>query len=196
MSRSQRKEITLMQAAHWYAEYIAPASACDRASHACVITDTNLDVVSIGYNGPERGAEHTCAREEEGNCGCVHAEANALVKPQRQVDAKIAFITAQPCERCAKLLVNAGVVMVVFSEGHRPYPEGLSVLDRAGIAYGDTSYECMDELSKWLLLYRARRDVVAMTGQIIDAARDFTIEQTNQVVREINDALHPPRPTI
>lgn len=132
------KTLKHMNAVMVYAEAMRKLVSCTRASHAAVLTDGNLEILAVGYNGSERGAPNECERpDEQGNCGCVHAEANALVKPQRQYDGpKIMFVTCEPCERCAKLMVNAGVKMVVFRVGHRPYPDGIRVLGRAEVLFG------------------------------------------------------------
>jgi deoxycytidylate deaminase len=71
-------------------------------------------------------------------CGCIHAEANAvLALRQSQYDGPlIAFITGEPCEACAMLLINAGTVMVVYrGKSHRKYG-GTHLLDSVCIPHG------------------------------------------------------------
>ena len=111
------------------ASAVAEASPCNRAAVGCVLTTLDLQVISYGYNGVAKGLPNQCLRHGEeavGNCGCVHAEQNAIAKAGSPDLPKIAFITMPPCERCASLLVNAGVVMVAYaSEGHRTVHEGI-----------------------------------------------------------------------
>lgn len=147
--RTEPKEITLMEAALDYARKARLASPCERAQHACVLTDLDLNIISIGYNGPPKGFPNKCERPTEvGNCGCIHAEINALIKPHRVQGPRIAFITSHPCENCARTMVNADIAMVCYTgPGHRAYPTGLEILDRANIPHGGPGY-----------LYRIIRD--------------------------------------
>ena len=63
------------------AEELAKRSTCARLQVGTVITNANLEhVVSIGYNGNARGFPNRCDSSEEGKCGCIHSEMNALVK--------------------------------------------------------------------------------------------------------------------
>lgn len=137
-TRTSPRLNVLGNAMRTFAELVAAASPCNRAAVGCVLTTLDLQVISYGYNGVAKGLPNECLRHGEeavGNCGCVHAEQNAIAKAgQPEVD-KIAFITMPPCERCASLLVNAGVVMVCYgSAGHRPVHEGIdNVLAPLGI---------------------------------------------------------------
>lgn len=137
--RVEPKEKFLAEAALAYAFGIAKTAACDRAQHGCVLTTPDLNIVAYGYNGPASGLPNQCERPtEQGNCGCVHAEQNACIKAPP--GPKFAFITMQPCERCAACLVNAGVELVVYGDGaHREVTEGTALLDRIGIPHGRLS---------------------------------------------------------
>lgn len=114
------------------AHLIAERSPCIRLHVGCIITDEALDnVLGIGYNGPCHGAPNICDRTEPGNCGCVCAEANALTKadwrPRRR-----AFVTHLPCFRCAKLLVNAGIISVHVEHDYT-YQETKEIFQKAGV---------------------------------------------------------------
>lgn len=122
---------TMMNIAH----EMTAMSTCQRGQHACVLVSRDRRILATGYNGPASRLPNRCHRPDEpGRCGCVHAEANAVVQP-RLGDPHFAFITAAPCESCAQLLVNAGVRYVVYatvtSQGHA----GLDVLTQAGVGY-------------------------------------------------------------
>lgn len=125
--RTKPRQHILAAAMDTLANNVAEASPCNRAAVGCVLTTLDLQVISYGYNGPASGLANECMRPNEpGNCGCVHAEQNAIAKAGSPEVPKVAFITMPPCERCASLLVNAGVVMVVYSgTGHRPMNEGI-----------------------------------------------------------------------
>lgn len=102
-------------------------------SVGCVITNVKYSkVLGLGYNGNAAGLPNECDSPEPGNCGCIHAETNAIVKCGSDVD-KIVFCTHQPCADCAKLLINLGGVKFVFYENEYRVKDGLYILGEAGI---------------------------------------------------------------
>lgn len=115
------------------AEELAKRSTCRRFQVGTVITDARLEnVVAIGYNGNVRGFPNDCERDTPGRCGCIHSEMNALVKAPGTMADKVVFVTASPCEMCAKLMVQARVSHVYYREAYRS-SEGLGVLRAAGV---------------------------------------------------------------
>lgn len=98
---------------------VARRSACKRLHVGAIITDYDMtQVISMGYNGPEKGGPNECRGQGEGNCGCLHAELNALVKaPHGQ--PSIMFCTHSPCLTCAGYMANSSVVRVVYHEKYR-----------------------------------------------------------------------------
>lgn len=115
------------------AEELAKRSTCARLQVGTVLTDQNLEhVVSIGYNGNARGFPNRCDSTEEGKCGCIHSEMNALVKAPGGLRDKVAFVTASPCKMCAKLMVQANVSHVFYRQAYRK-SDGLEVLEQAGV---------------------------------------------------------------
>jgi dCMP deaminase len=65
----------------------------------------------------------------------LHAEANAITKIARSgnsSDGSTLYVTATPCIECAKLIIQAGIKRVVYSEPYR-LQDGLDLLKRAGI---------------------------------------------------------------
>lgn len=115
------------------AEELAKRSTCARLQVGTVVTNATLEhVVSIGYNGNARGFPNRCDSIEEGKCGCIHSEMNALVKGPGELRGKVAFVTASPCTMCAKLMVQANVSHVFFRERYRN-PAGLEILEQAGV---------------------------------------------------------------
>ena len=118
-----------------FAFELARRSTCKRLSVGCVIVSTDYSrVYGIGYNGNAKGLSNSCESDEPGNCGCLHAEDNALLKTSEGPDVdKIVFVTHQPCAYCAKRMVNkGGVKKVFFSEPYR-LRRGLEVLEQTGI---------------------------------------------------------------
>ena len=65
----------------------------------------------------------------------LHAEANAITKIARSnnsSDGATMYVTASPCIECAKLIIQAGIKRVVYSEHYR-LEDGIELLKRAGI---------------------------------------------------------------
>jgi dCMP deaminase len=116
------------------AEAVAIRSTCERRKVGCVITDWGgSTVVGIGYNGSPRGWDNRCERPDEpGNCGCLHAELNALLKAPYLTDRLVLYCTLSPCLQCAKMVINSAVRAVYFRSAFRDL-SGLDVLSAAGI---------------------------------------------------------------
>lgn len=103
---------------------LAELSTCRRRKVGAVLLDDELtSVLGIGYNGPPCGHPNDgCRPGQEGNCGCVHAEANVLVKRLRPpVDGPLIMVTtSSPCEHCAGLVLNSRQVrFVVYRDEYR-----------------------------------------------------------------------------
>ena len=65
----------------------------------------------------------------------LHAEANAITKIARSNNSSngaTMYVTASPCIECAKLIIQAGIKRVVYSEKYR-LEDGLELLKRANI---------------------------------------------------------------
>ncbi len=115
------------------AEELAKRSTCARNQVGSVITTGDLtQVLGIGYNGNARGLPNSCDSSEPGRCGCIHSEANALIKAGAQTPGKVMFVSVAPCVMCAKMIVNSNVVQVFFRDAYRD-PAGLEVLRRGGV---------------------------------------------------------------
>lgn len=125
---------------------VAKRSTClRRAVGAVVVRDRRL--LSTGYNGAPSNIRHCaetgCLREQlqvpSGErhelCRGIHAEQNAIIQAAfHGVSIKGAdlFCTNQPCSICAKMIINAGIVRIVYQNG---YADGLAVemLAEAGV---------------------------------------------------------------
>ncbi|MBQ5462228.1 MAG: CMP deaminase, partial [Bacteroidaceae bacterium] len=65
----------------------------------------------------------------------LHAEANAITKIARSSnssDGATLYVTASPCLECSKLIIQAGIKRVIYSEHYR-LEDGINLLKRAGI---------------------------------------------------------------
>jgi len=113
----------------------AENSYCLRRQVGALIVKNQM-IISDGYNGTPSGFENIC--EDDNNRTkpyVLHAEANAITKVaasnNNSSDATI-YITSSPCIECAKLIIQAGIKRVVFSEKYHT-EEGLELLKRAAI---------------------------------------------------------------
>ena len=65
----------------------------------------------------------------------LHAEANAITKLAKSNISSIGatlYVTLSPCIECAKLMIQSGIIRVVYIEKYR-ITDGLELLKRAGI---------------------------------------------------------------
>lgn len=107
-------------------------------------------VLTTGYNGApsntmscvERGE---CLRRkldipsgtQAQMCYAIHAEQNAIIQAAKtgiSIDGATLYCTHQPCVICSKMIVNAGIIRVVFQE---PYPDdfAIQILTEAGVIF-------------------------------------------------------------
>ena len=91
----------------------AENSYCVRRKVGALIVKDKM-IISDGYNGTPSGFENVC-EDDEGH-----------TKPY------VLYITAAPCIECSKLIIQAGIRRVVYSEDYRS-EEGLNLLRRVGI---------------------------------------------------------------
>lgn len=114
------------------ANLVSSRSTClRRAVGAVIVKDGH--VLSTGYNGAPKGVPHCsetgCLREQlkvaSGTrhelCRGVHAEQNAVAQAAfhgTSVRGSTIYTTTFPCSLCAKILINAGIREIVYSEGY------------------------------------------------------------------------------
>jgi dCMP deaminase len=113
----------------------AQNSYCKRRQVGAILVKDKM-IISDGYNGTPSGFENNC-EDAEGMTKpyVLHAEANAITKVARSSNSSegaTLYITASPCIECAKLIIQAGIKRVVFSEKYRS-EDGIDLLKRAQI---------------------------------------------------------------
>ena len=112
----------------------AQNSYCIRRQVGALLVKDKM-IISDGYNGTPSGFENEC---EEGNTTkpyVLHAEANAITKVAKSANSSegaTLYVTAAPCIECAKLIIQAGIIRVVYSESYRS-DDGKRLLEKAGI---------------------------------------------------------------
>ncbi len=113
----------------------AENSYCERRKVGALLVKNKM-IISDGYNGTPSGFENKC--EDENNVSkayVLHAEANAISKIARSHNSSngaTLYVTASPCIECAKMIIQAGIVRVVYGEEYR-IMDGVDLLKRAEI---------------------------------------------------------------
>lgn len=112
----------------------AENSYCQRRQVGALIVKNKM-IISDGYNGTPSGFENVCEENDVTKPYVLHAEANAITKIARShnsSDGATLYVTASPCLECSKLIIQAGIKRVVYSEKYR-LEDGIELLRRAGI---------------------------------------------------------------
>lgn len=120
----------LRMASEW-----AELSHCKRKKVGAIIVKDRM-IISDGYNGTPTGFENPC-EDEEGYTKwyVLHAEANAILKVANSTQSckgATLYITLSPCQQCSKLIHQAGIKRVVYSNKYKD-ETGLSFLEKAGV---------------------------------------------------------------
>ncbi len=123
---------------------VATRSTCVR-HHVGAILTKNKRILSTGYNGAPAGLPHCidigCPRKDVPSgtmhelCRAVHAEQNAIIQAALHgvsTEGATLYCTHQPCVLCSKMIINAGIVEVVYAEEYGE-TAGLEMLRRAGV---------------------------------------------------------------
>ena len=138
------------------ARLVATWASCyqeNRKIGAVIVKDKR--VMTTGYNGAPAGVKTCvergeCLRKKLGiasgtrheMCYAVHAEQNAIIQAAKlgvSIEGATLYCTHQPCILCAKMIVNAGIVRVVYGEGYTD-AFALEIFREAGVAV-----ECYQE---------------------------------------------------
>ncbi len=119
-------------------------SYCERRKVGALIVKDKM-IISDGYNGTPSGFPNVCESQEGVTLPYVlHAEANAITKVARSnnsSEGSTLYVSTSPCMECSKLIIQAGINRVVFSEMYR-ITDGLDLLRQAGV---ETVYMPLDE---------------------------------------------------
>ncbi len=110
-------------------------SYCKRRQVGALLVKDQM-IISDGYNGTPSGFENICEDENDKTKPYVlHAEANAITKVAKSGNSSngaTLYVTSSPCLECSKLIIQAGIKRVVFTESYR-LEDGINLLKRADI---------------------------------------------------------------
>jgi dCMP deaminase len=117
------------------ADIWAQNSYCNRRKVGALLVKDKM-IISDGYNGTPSGFENECEDEDNKTKSYVlHAEANAITKVAKSGNSSLGatlYVTSSPCLECSKLIIQAGISRVVFTENYR-LEDGINLLKRANI---------------------------------------------------------------
>jgi dCMP deaminase len=136
---------------------VARRSTCLRRSVGAVLVK-DKNILATGYNGAPSGVAHCldvgCLRERMAVlpgerhelCRGLHAEQNAIIQAAKHgtnINGATLYCTTMPCIICSKMLINAGILRIVYAQG---YPDQLAeeMIEEAGIEtkrFDDTGLE-------------------------------------------------------
>jgi dCMP deaminase len=110
-------------------------SCCNRKKVGALIVKDST-IISDGFNGTPKGFSNDC---EDANGDTywyvLHAEANAMLKVARSTqstDGSTLYVTYSPCKDCSKMIIQAGIKLVIYREEYRDL-SGIRILREAGV---------------------------------------------------------------
>lgn len=129
-----------------FAKLAETRSTCLRRKVGAVVVKERM-ILATGYNGAPKGVAHCgdvgCLRQEmnvpSGQrhelCRGLHAEQNAIIQAAYHgvnIQGSSLYCTFRPCIICVKMIINAGIIRVVF-QGHYEDPLAQAMVDEAGL---------------------------------------------------------------
>ena len=129
------------------AHVVARRGNCSRRKVAAVLVSENR-IVSTGYNGTPRGVKNCfdggcprCAGKAPSGadldqCLCSHAEENAIAQSAYHgisLRDSVLYVTLSPCLTCARMIISAGIVEVVYEDDYVVEKKARAMLKEAGV---------------------------------------------------------------
>ncbi|MBI5159606.1 AAA family ATPase [Candidatus Micrarchaeota archaeon] len=129
------------------AKEVSKRSNCMKR-HVAALIVKDKRIVSTGYNGTPRGTKNCdeggCPRcnsfAESGTkldeCLCSHAEENAIVQAAYHgisIKDSTIYSTFAPCLTCSKMIINAGILEVVYNVDYPLNETVFGLLKQAGV---------------------------------------------------------------
>jgi len=112
---------------------IAKLSKAERKKVGAVIVKEG-NILSFGFNGTPKGFPNPCEENSKTLVEVLHAESNAitkLAKSTQSSEGATLFVTCEPCIECSKLIIQAGIKEVHYSENY--HSPGSTLLQKANI---------------------------------------------------------------
>jgi len=110
------------------AEIVASRSKDPNTKVGCVVVSYDNTILSTGYNGLPRCVRDLSERMERPAkyLWTAHAEENAVAQAARKgisLNGSTAYVTHSPCCRCARALIQAGILHIVVAPGQTSMPQ-------------------------------------------------------------------------
>ncbi|OFX60649.1 MAG: CMP deaminase [Bacteroidetes bacterium GWB2_41_8] len=135
LKTNENKQFLLDQRYLKMASVWAQNSYCKRRQVGALLVKDKM-IISDGYNGTPSGFDNNCEDENNRTFPYVlHAEANAITKVAKSnnsSDGATLYVTSSPCLECSKLIIQAGIIRVVFYDNYR-LEDGIDLLKKANI---------------------------------------------------------------
>jgi dCMP deaminase len=119
------------------AHVVSKRSTCLRRKVGAILVK-DKHILSTGYNGAPKGMDHCCetgclrenmnipSGERHELCRGLHAEQNVIIQAAvfgTSIKGSTLYCTNTPCVVCVKMLINAGVLEIVYAG---EYPDNLA----------------------------------------------------------------------
>jgi len=125
MAKQLELDHTFLEMAYVFANL----SKAKRRKVGCIIVKDG-QVISNGFNGTPSGFNNRCEVNDITKPEVLHAESNALMKIARSTNSSIGstmYLTCSPCFECAKLIIQSGIIRLVYKEDYRK-EDGIDLL--------------------------------------------------------------------
>ena len=125
MAKQLDLDYTFLEMAYVFANL----SKAKRRKVGCIIVKDG-QVISNGFNGTPSGFNNRCEVNDITKPEVLHAESNALMKIARSTNSSIGstmYLTCSPCFECAKLIIQSGIIRLVYKEDYRK-EDGIDLL--------------------------------------------------------------------
>jgi dCMP deaminase len=114
----------------WDEYFLAIAKIAEKRSKdpstqvGAVIVNSDRQIIATGYNGFPRGLDDDAYLWDRENENweltkypyVVHAESNAILNSTRELKGASIYVSLFPCNECAKLIVQSGIVKVIYAD--------------------------------------------------------------------------------
>lgn len=139
MQRQIQKDIVYLSMAFQWSKL---SRAKRKKVGALIVKDERI--ISDGFNGTPIGFDNCCELDGHTKPEVLHAESNAITKlatSTQSSEGSTLYLTLSPCYECAKLIIQARIIRVVFSELYRISKDSLQLLKDCGVEVKQYSKE-------------------------------------------------------
>lgn len=128
-------------------DYACRFSGCAKVKVGSIITSPNGNIIAFGANAaiPDLCRTSGCLRIEKygdnakahrlpSDCRALHSEIDAICHSIGTIDRlRVIYVTRYPCEACARAIVAAGILRVVYGRTENISEETAKIFDSAHI---------------------------------------------------------------